>query len=217
MRFKLVDTQNGLTVFDAMAGETYKSRHNVAVETEEVFFRPGVRENPWISKARPFRVLELGFGLGSNFHHLAEKNLDLELVSIDRDLGGARFLLEHEENKDLREILSKKIFLKEKFKARLLEEDFFTALPKLKEKGEIFHCVYFDPFSPKANPDAWTEHLFRLSAALLAPEGRLVTYSVSRAAKDFAQAAGFQVMKHNLPVELQKRSALLAILPAEPL
>jgi tRNA U34 5-methylaminomethyl-2-thiouridine-forming methyltransferase MnmC len=83
-------------------------------------------------------------------------------------------------------------------------------MAKLEKAGVKAHAILFDPFSPKANPEAWTSEVFRLAAALLAPGGRLVTYSVSRTAKDAAASAGLIVEKHPLPAELNKRSALLA-------
>lgn len=211
MRFRLQETQGGITVFDEEAGECYKSRHSALSEAEYVFFRPGVKENPWLGKAKPLRILELGFGLGTNFEYLRRQGENLHLTSIDRDLAGARFLLSAEANPSLASILEAKEFQEGSFSARLIEEDFFFALPRLIEAGEAFHCVYFDPFSPKANPDAWAEKLFRLSADLLLPGGRLVTYSVSRAAKDGAALAGLKTQKLDLPQELKKRSSLLAI------
>jgi tRNA U34 5-methylaminomethyl-2-thiouridine-forming methyltransferase MnmC len=210
MRFRLQETQGGITVFDEEAGECFKSRHNALAEAEHVFYRPGVKENAWWGKAAPFRILELGFGLGTNFDFLRRQEENIELTSIDRDLAGARFLLSAEASPALAAMLEEKEYREGPFCARLLEEDFFSALPRLIEAGEAFHCVYFDPFSPKANPDAWAEKLFRLCADLLLPEGRLVTYSVSRAAKDGAALAGLKAQKRDLPPELQKRSALVA-------
>ena len=211
MRFRLHETQGGITVFDEEAGECYKSRHSAIAEAEQVFYQPGVKENSWFGQASPFRILELGFGLGTNFDFLRRQGESLHLTSIDRDLAGARFLLSAEPNAALAFILAEKEFEEGAFSARLLEEDFFVALPRLIEAGEKFHCVYFDPFSPKANPDAWTESLFSLASDLLHPQGRLVTYSVSRAAKDGAAKAGLRVEKRDLPPELRKRSSLLAI------
>jgi tRNA U34 5-methylaminomethyl-2-thiouridine-forming methyltransferase MnmC len=210
MRFELTQTASGPTVFDREAGECFKSRHNAWLEAEEVFFRPGVAENPWFGKAAPFRVLELGFGLGTNFLFLAERAAALELVSVDKDLAGAGFFLEQEPASALQEILRTKAYRHGPFSARLLEGDFFSVLPGLKAEGESFHCIYFDPFSPKANPEEWSARLFALAASLLAPGGRLVTYSVSRAAKDGAEAAGLRVEKRDLPPALRKRSSLLA-------
>lgn len=212
MRFQLQNTLSGPTVFDAEAGECFKSRHSAGRESEAVFFEPGVRENPW--RGPGMRVLELGFGLGSNFLHLSRTGEPLELVSVERDLSGARFFLEAAgPDEALAELLASGRYEREMFRARLVHGDFFSALPAMQAAGEVFHCVYFDPFSPKANPEAWTQPLFTLAYSLLAPGGRLVTYSVSRAAKDAANAAGFVVEKRHLPADLQKRSALLAIKP----
>lgn len=212
MRFEFRSTNDGsLTVFDREAGECFKSRHAAALEAECVFYSPGVSDNPWFGTAAPFRILELGFGLGTNFLHLAQKNIAAEFVSIERDMAGALFFLDRQPCPELAELAQRKTFSRGGFHARLIEGDFFEVLSGLNEK---FHAIYFDPFSPKANPEAWTKELFEKAAACLVPEGRLVTYSVSRASKDAASAAGLRVEKHKLPPELNKRSALLAIKPS---
>lgn len=214
MRFQLKETSDGsLTVFDQEAGEFYKSQHAAKTESELVFVRPGILENIWWQKADPFRVLELGFGLGTNFSHLVEKNLAVEFTSIEKDLSGADFFIQTE----AAPAALKKIFAGEKkfgqVQAKIIEGDFFKILPELKGP---YHAIFFDPFSPKANPMAWTHSLFSLCFQLLAPGGRLVTYSVSRIAKDAAVAAGFEIHKHNTKSTLRKRSALLATKPAKP-
>lgn len=214
MRFELRTTNDGsLTVFDAEAGECFKSRHAAALEAELVFFRPGIAENPWLGKAAPFRVLELGFGLGTNALHLKEKQLPLELYTIERDLSGARFFLEHKPDTWLEHLVTEHSANSGPYSARILTGDFFDVLPELKAKKQHFHAVYFDPFSPKANPEAWTDALFQLCADLLEPGGRLVTYSVSRLAKDAAKNAQLSVKKLELPPLLQKKSCLLAVKP----
>lgn len=211
MRFEMRQTQDGsLTVFDQEAGECYKSRHAAKAEAEAVFFAPGVKENSWFGKAQPFRVLELGFGLGTNFLYLSEQNTPLHLCSIERDLSGAEFFLQNENIPELQTIVAEKHYSSPPYSAELLHEDFFTALRRLATQ-EKFHAIFFDPFSPKANPEAWTKELFQLCWDVLEPQGRLVTYSVSRIAKDAASACGFTVQKRDLPPLLQKRSALLAI------
>ncbi len=215
MRFTVQETQAGKTVFDQQAGECFKSRHSAWDEADQVFYRPGIAENPWFGEAKPFKVLELGFGLGTNFLFLQDK--PVHLVSLDRDLSGARFFLEQEPNESLETIVSQKKFIRDSFKGELWEIDFTEALPKLLAQKQQFHCIYFDPFSPKANPEAWRLQMFSWAAALLHPGGRLVTYSVSRIAKEGAKAAGLEVQKRDLPSALHKRSSLLAIKPREPL
>jgi tRNA U34 5-methylaminomethyl-2-thiouridine-forming methyltransferase MnmC len=214
MRFTLQSTEDGsLTVFDQEAGECFKSRHAARTEAEHVFYGPAVLENPHYGRAEPFRVLELGFGLGTNFLHVVERGFRGEFLSLEKDLSGARFFLENEANLDLGELVRARALLKNSVHARLFEEDFFTALPRLARECYRAHAIFFDPFSPKANPSCWTAELFRLAAAVLEPGGRLVTYSVSRAAKDGAAAAGLKVEKRDLPPSLKKRAALVAWKP----
>ncbi|HEY8278048.1 MAG TPA: MnmC family methyltransferase [Bdellovibrionota bacterium] len=215
MRFELRTTADGsLTVFDHEAGECFKSRHAARSEAEHVFYRPAVVDNQWLGKAAPFRVVELGFGLGTNFLHFSESGFQGEFVSIERDLSGVEFFLDKEKNETLETLVQERILKTGNLTARILKDDFKNALERLARENFLAHAVLFDPFSPKANPEAWTAELFRLAAAVLAPGGRLVTYSVSRAAKDAALGAGLAVEKHDLPPSLQKRSALVAIKPA---
>lgn len=215
MRFEMRETADGsLTLFDRDVGECYKSQHAAATEVEAVFFAPAIRENPFWGTAQPFRVLELGFGLGTNFSQLANEALPLEFTSIERDLAGAKFFTDSGKGgQALKEILRGKTEFGA-LRARIIEGDFFAELPKLKEN---FEAIFFDPFSPKSNPEAWTEKLFRLCFDRLIPGGRLVTYSVSRQAKDAAVAAGFEFEKRKLPKVLNKRGSLLAIKPYPPL
>lgn len=214
-RFTLHPTDDGsLTVFDREAGECFKSRHAARSEAEHVFYGPAVLESPLYGKVDEFRVLELGFGLGTNFLHFRERGFSGEFVSIERDLAGARFFLGHEgAGEPLRELVREKHWAAGEMRAALFEEDFFTALPRLRAEGFVAHAVLFDPFSPKANPACWAAELFALAAGVLAPGGRLVTYSVSRAAKDGAAGAGLLVEKRSLPTSLKKRAALVARKP----
>ncbi len=58
-----------------------------------------------------------------------------------------------------------------------------------------FDAIYFDPFSPASQPEMWTEATFETMRDLLAPDGRLVTYCVSRPVRDALTAAGFRVTR----------------------
>lgn len=214
MRFELRPTSDGsLTVYDHEVKECYKSRHAARLEAEYVFFRPGVLENPFYESAKPFRVLELGFGLGTNFLHLLSRNFQGEFVSIERDMAGVQFFLSQESAEELALLVSKGTWENHRLSARILKDDFHSAMDRLKAEGFLAHAIFFDPFSPKANPESWTSSLFEKAASLLAPGGRLVTYSVSRAAKDAAIAAKLSLQKLDLPPELHKRSSLLATKP----
>ncbi len=54
-------------------------------------------------------------------------------------------------------------------------------------------AVYFDPFSPRVNPEAWREEVFAEIYRALEPGGVLVTYSVAGRVRRGLAAAGFAV------------------------
>ena len=100
MRFTKVITKDGSeTLHDARVGESYKSGHAAATESHVVFLKPGVIDHPKLDRCQPFRILELGFGLGMNFDVLYRwwKNnpaQTIEFTSVDSDLSGIKFLSE---------------------------------------------------------------------------------------------------------------------------
>lgn len=223
--YTLIETADGSsTVWDPAAGQSYKSSRAAATESRAVFLAPVLFEAT-LPMSRPFRILELGFGLGTNFRTLlgvlpeirASGAQGVEFVSIERELAGAKFLLasctEFSGRAALESMLAESAYSDPTgfLNARLLSGDFQMVLASLAAAGEKFDGIFFDPFSPAANPDSWTEACFRLCAAVAAPGARLGTYSVSRAAKDGLAAAGWQWEKRPLPEILHKRNALLAI------
>jgi len=209
-RFQWQNTKSTPTLFDPEVGECFKSRHDPYLESEEVFFRPGVLENSHYPSGS-FELLELGMGLGTNLRMLQEKEFQGRVVTLERDLSGALAYLERFPSPMMEELLDNGAWQEKGMKVELrlgnFEELFKVFFPS------SFHCIFFDPFSPKANPQAWKEKIFHSCYGLLAPQGRLVTYSVCKTAKDNTSKAGFEIHKRKLPDGLQKRSSLLALKP----
>ncbi len=72
----------------------------------------------------------------------------------------------------------------------------------------VFNLIYFDAFAPDAQPELWTEEVFRNLITGLVPGGVLVTYSVKGDVVRALRAAGFQTEK--LPGPPGKRHILRA-------
>ena len=72
-----------------------------------------------------------------------------------------------------------------------------------------FDLIYFDAFGPDAQPELWTDHVFRHLFAGLCPGGMLVTYSVKGAVVRALRSAGFHTEK--LPGPPGKRHILRAV------
>lgn len=58
---------------------------------------------------------------------------------------------------------------------------------------KTFDLIYYDAFSPKEQPELWTETVFKKLYALLNPGGVLITYCAQGQMKRHLKSAGFTV------------------------
>ena len=94
--------------------------------------------------------------------------------------------------------------------------DSFTLQKDIADLRE-FHCrgnhhlIYFDAFAPDAQPELWTEEVFRKLATCMIPGGALVTYCSKSSVRRALQAAGWLVEK--VPGPAGKREIVRAVWP----
>jgi tRNA U34 5-methylaminomethyl-2-thiouridine-forming methyltransferase MnmC len=74
---------------------------------------------------------------------------------------------------------------------------------------QLFDVIYYDAFAPRAQPELWTEPVFRQLLNMLAPEGILVTYCSKGDVRRALLAAGFRVEK--VPGPPGKREMIRAV------
>lgn len=214
IHYSVITTADGSkTLLDPETGECFKSQHASATESWEVFYQPAVIQHPLWNKESPLRILELGFGTGTNLRLGLERDLPIEYVSIDKTYSPGEFFQKIDPYPNLSNALQIRKGKLGRVAFHLIEGEFEAILAQLILEKRLFEVIFFDPFSPLKNPSVWTPQIFSLAFELLSRQGRLVTYSVSRVAKDSAAAAGFTVHKLALPKILKKRSSLLAIKP----
>ena len=72
------------------------------------------------------------------------------------------------------------------------------------------HAIYQDPFSPKKNPDLWTEDWFQFLKSISHQEVILSTYSASHSVQKNLGEAGWNVLR--APGFAHKRSSTRATL-----
>ena len=72
-----------------------------------------------------------------------------------------------------------------------------------------FDVIYFDAFGPDAQPELWTDSIFKLMFAALKQQGVLVTYCAQGNARRAMQRVGFEVSR--LPGPPSKRHILRAV------
>jgi tRNA U34 5-methylaminomethyl-2-thiouridine-forming methyltransferase MnmC len=77
------------------------------------------------------------------------------------------------------------------------------------ETKEMFDLVYYDAFSPDAQPHLWSEEQFNKIYRLMNPSSTLMTYSVKGSVKRALKSTGFSIEK--LPGPKGKREILRAV------
>ncbi|MCX6279116.1 MAG: tRNA (5-methylaminomethyl-2-thiouridine)(34)-methyltransferase MnmD, partial [Bacteroidetes bacterium] len=168
------------------------------------------------------RILEIGFGTGLNaflthieteknginVHYTAVEAFPLEENCwqslnypglIDSFNSAQIFRKIHQANWEAPEIISTHFTLQKIYKKL---EEYFPA------EGSL-DLIYFDAFGPDAQPELWTEQIFRNLSKGLSPGGMLVTYSVKGAVVRALRSCGFSTEK--LPGPTGKRHILRAI------
>ena len=203
------------TLYNPDVGEHYHSTFGAIQESEHIFISAGLE--PVLARQDAVNILEIGFGTGLNAFLtflLAERSgrkinyLGLEAFPISAETAGKLnyhellhsdqklFLKFHQpENKAM---ISGLFYLEKEINT--LEQAVFPA--------EKFDVVYFDAFSPEAQPELWTADIFKKIFETMKTGGVLTTYSCKGTVKRAMKAAGFTLEK--LPGPPGKREFLRA-------
>lgn len=200
-----VETKDGsFTLRSERFGATYHALQGAMEESRYVFLNNGLL--PFMARhpKASYRILEIGFGTGLNafLSFLEAKRSAIEIhyhavelypvpPEIARQLNfvrgyseeeGTVFLRMHEQPWDKEEKLYEAFYLS---KHLVKTETFHSDLK--------FDIIYFDAFSPKDQPELWTEQIFQNMFSLLNEKGMLVTYCAQGQMKRNLKAAGFSV------------------------
>jgi len=146
-------------------------------------------------------VFDVGLGAGSNAlaaRAVAEQPGRLTLVSFERDLGALELALTHPEGFGLagepgeaaRALLAHDRHVSPRTTWWLRRGELLEALAREPERADI---VFWDPFSPRANPTLWTVAAFTAIRRVASAEATLFTYSASTATRVALLLAGWAV------------------------
>jgi queuine tRNA-ribosyltransferase len=188
------------------AGEVMHPGVGPLVEAEQLYVRQSrLRERLTAGEGSRLVVFDVGLGAGSNA--LAARSASeglpagasrLELVSFERDLGalelalreGEAFGWQGEAADAARALLAHDAHTTERTHWRLVRGDLLEALARQTVSADI---VYWDPFSPRANPTLWTVAAFSQARRIAGPRCALFTYSASTATRLALLLAGWAV------------------------
>lgn len=204
MRHELIITGDGShTVRIPEQKLTYHSTHGAINESQHVYINAGLK----YKIQKQLNILEVGFGTGLNALLTlieAEKNdlqilydvvelypLDSVLVAslnylsiLDAPQYEAAFKIMHESSWNFQQPITKNFTLR-----KITGDIKQIALPNK------YDVVYFDPFDPVAQPELWTEKVFKKVYNVMNEQGVFVTYSSRTDVRKALVAAGFSVSK----------------------
>jgi queuine tRNA-ribosyltransferase len=210
-----VTTRGGArAIRDVTTGELMHPVVGPSVEAQELYVRPARLERRLSARARaeesPLRLLDVGLGAGSNAiaaWTLSERMAAspaasrLEIVSFERSLSAFDLALAEEHARDFG------LEGEAGRAARALREEGHHETPRTSWRlvlGELpatlatepeasADVVFWDPFSPRANPSLWTLDAFGAVRRLCRPGATLHTYSAATATRSALLLAGFAV------------------------
>jgi len=202
---EVVRTRGGALAMRSLdAGEVMHPGVGPLVEAEQLYVRQS-RLAERLLTSSTLVLFDVGLGAGSNA--LAARAASerapagagrLQLVSFERDLGALRLALETpaafgidaEAADAARALLAHGRHDTPRTTWRLEPGDVREAMERVAERADV---VYWDPFSPRANPTLWTIAAFAAIRRAAGPRCTLFTYSASTATRVALLLAGWAV------------------------
>jgi tRNA U34 5-methylaminomethyl-2-thiouridine-forming methyltransferase MnmC len=217
---KLILTEDGSHSIEVPElGITYHSIHGAIQESKHVFIEAGLYT---VADVLPtldtIRIFEVGFGTGLNalLTIIQEEKLNrkiyyeaIELFPLHLDearaLNYCRILHRNDLQTSFEQLhicdWKREITITSKFRFKKTETNLlnFRTSETCLSGRQAFDLIYFDAFAPNAQPELWTEKIFKKMFSILQPGGVLVTYCSKGSVQRAMQSAGFTVEKISGP------------------
>lgn len=207
---EVVVTRSGAPAMrDRATGELMHPVVGPQVEAERLYVTPSrLAARLGAGGESPLVVLDVGLGAGSNAvaawqisDAMSDPARRLELVSFERDLSALGLALEPEHaaafglvgraGEAARALLAEHFHECARTRWRLILGELPATLGRLAPASA--DVVFWDPFSPRANPGLWTLSPFAAVRTLCRPGATLHTYSAATAVRTALLLAGFAV------------------------
>jgi len=206
---KLVKTNDGsFTVYNENAGEHY---HTISGAIEEAFEKHvsalGIEDG--------MQILDFCFGLGYNSIAACKDHKNLQIIALENDIE----IIKTMKSIDVPDLLKAEYIPFRNIADKLDVTDnnnnriqilLGDALKKIDElSNSKLDRIFFDPFSPKKQPEMWSEDIFQKVYNKMKKGAKLSTYSCAKWIRANMKNAGFTVLDG--PVIGRKSPATIAI------
>lgn len=223
MKREWVVTKDGSpSLFVPDLNQNYHSHHGALQESRHVFIEAGLKQ---FSSQAEVSILEIGFGTGLNalLSHFEKAEFDQDIYYHSLE----KYPLEKDEWQSIQwpTLFESKpeyqLFYRALHQApweletaispnfRLVKNN--CDLKDFNPEHNRYDLIYFDAFSPEAQPKLWSEAIFKKMQLALRPGGYLVSYCVKGSVRRAMKAAGLEVAK--IPGPPGKREMVRAIKP----
>lgn len=207
------------TLYNKNLEEGYHSSFGALNETLHIFIENGLKRI--INRGvRSINILEVGYGTALNClattHHIfsikkeLSEDIKVNYLAVESNPVEEKLLLSLNHTAlfptEFSHIVEKIYSAEWGVKNRITKEVTLTPLyadilevarqkctTKLPEGA--FNLTYFDPFSPKVNPELWSEELFTFLYRVMADESIVVTYSSKGEVRRALEQSGFEVRR----------------------
>lgn len=203
---EIVKTRGGaLAMRSLAAGEVMHPGVGPVAEAEQLYVRQSRLAERLHTAAATLVVYDVGLGAGSNAfaaraasERASADAARLTLISFERDLGAlalaldnaADFAIEPDAVSAGRTLLAAGAHESPRTTWRLVPGDVLPAFQQALPPADI---VFWDPFSPRSNPELWTVAAFAAARRCAADRCALFTYSASTATRIALLLAGWAV------------------------
>lgn len=208
---KFVRTKDGsFTAFSKKYKEHYHSLSGAYEEASEKHVNAlGIKDG--------MKILDFCFGLGYNSIIATKKYKKVQIVGLENDIEIIRAIRNLEVPEEIEKEFAAFRNLAEKLKItdphsntiKLIIGEALVTLDQLPK--DYFDRVFFDPFSPKKQPEMWSKEIFRKVYAVMKQGAKLSTYSCIKSIRQNMTDAGFKVKDG--PAVGRKSPSTIAIKP----
>lgn len=217
MKREIQITADGSTsIFIPELNEGYHSKHGAIQEAYHVFIKNGLDT----IKTNQIHILEIGFGTGLNafitYLEALQNNQKINYVGVEAYPVTDEHIQQMNYVQQLNAMQHQAIYTQmhtQNWELKHPISEYF----ELTKRNQLFqditdqntyNLIYFDAFGFTAQPELWTEEIFKTMYNALQKDGILVTYACRTSIKKAMQSAGFAIEK--LPGAPGKREMLRA-------
>ncbi|RFZ95101.1 tRNA (5-methylaminomethyl-2-thiouridylate)-methyltransferase [Mucilaginibacter conchicola] len=217
----IVTTADGSkTIYNALVGENYHSKHGALQESKHVFLKSGLQHFLELNPCDSVSVLEVGFGTGLNFlltaDYCKEQNIQLQYTGIEAyplssemiaDTGYEGFTSAATWQNFISNYplaLSKNVDMDSNTRFEIGVTQLLSF-----QSDQLFDVIYFDAFAAIHQPEMWDDTAIAHTLKFLKPGGVFVTYAITGNLKRSIKALGLKVEK--APGAPGKREMLRAV------